>query len=99
MNKELKAPIKPRLKGEGDTKHVDGVFLNEEIMNTPPKDHNNKESFHLKLMAKMHFDNFTYNESAIVSNEQTDLGKSTIGDAQDPYHLSRESLLNKDKDP
>lgn len=34
-NRKLKAPIKPKVKSDGDTRNIEGVFLNETIKNTP----------------------------------------------------------------
>jgi serine/threonine protein kinase len=35
FKKEYKPPIRPKVKNEHDTKNIDGVFLNEDIGNTP----------------------------------------------------------------
>jgi hypothetical protein len=63
LNKDYKAPIKPKVKSEGDYKNVDKQFLKEEIRNTPCKE------IDLQILNKMHFDNFTYNGDAIVAGE------------------------------
>lgn len=35
ISKEIKPPIKPKVKSESDTKNIDGAFLKEKIGNTP----------------------------------------------------------------
>ena len=56
LNKEYPAPIKPKVKGKGDTKHISKMFLNQDIKNTPTD-----TTIDLELLKVMHFDNFTYN--------------------------------------
>jgi serum/glucocorticoid-regulated kinase 2 len=54
LSKTYKPPIKPKVKGEGDTKNIDKKFLNEKILDTQP---NKIESI---AVEKMHFENFTF---------------------------------------
>lgn len=56
LNKEYSAPIKPKVKGRGDTKHISKIFLSQDIKNTPTD-----TTIDLELLKVMHFDNFTYN--------------------------------------
>jgi serine/threonine protein kinase len=56
LNKEYPAPINPKVKGKGDTKHISKMFLRQDIKNTPTD-----TTIDLELLKVMHFDNFTYN--------------------------------------
>ena len=73
LARELKAPIKPKVKSPGDTKHIDGMFLDESIAHTPAS-----EAYDMNLLNQLHFDNFTYNEERTlkitVHGSQTDQG-------------------------
>lgn len=72
----MKPPIKPKVKNPWDTKNIDGIFLGEEIKQTP--DHRDG-SFNIALLNKLHFDNFTYNEdSYLTKNKGSDLNKIKI---------------------
>jgi len=57
-NREYPAPIKPKVKDGGDTKHISKLFLQQEIKNTPAD-----SSMDMKLLKEMHFDDFTYASS------------------------------------
>lgn len=57
VNKQIKPPIKIKVKQHDDTKNINKVFLKEAIKNTPEKD----GGVNLALLNKMHFDNFTFN--------------------------------------
>ncbi len=67
-------PIKPKVKNEGDTKHIAKMFLKQEIRNTPVDG-----ELDLKLMQEMHFDNFTYKGSVPLEESGSHLRKGSPG--------------------
>lgn len=65
----MKPPLKIKVKNPWDTKHIDGVFLGEDIRETPERSKELKDTLNIALLDKLHFDNFTYNEEATILSQ------------------------------
>lgn len=88
MNKEYPPPIKPKVKGKGDTKHIAKMFLSQDIKNTPTD-----TTIDLDLLKVMHFENFTYNgdQLRVVESSETNYEEKEIKVSKDK---SRSASVN-----
>jgi len=94
LRREYEPPIKPKVKGRGDTKHISQMFLSQELKNTPVEG-----TLDLDILNKMHFNDFTY------SGDASEVKKAKEVDELDRYEIKvasesmKESKVEDERSP